>query len=482
MSKQFRVAIDPQSFKPVIEAMIFASEEPLPVRTLMRLLAGEREEKEAAIPPLTAMMAASEHGLDPEAIADAMVEDSGMEPEPADDAMEEEIVVQVAAAPEPAAEDPNALAEAMQEVDARNAGTQVIDQAYVRTLIAELNEEYDATGRAFRIVEVAGGFQFATTRDFGEYVALLSKEKLRRRLSPAALETLAIIAYRQPVAKPEVEAIRGVNCDQVLLSLMEKNLVAITGRSEGVGRPLLYGTTEDFLRVFGLKGLGDLPKLREIEELMEEGAFSPEKAEVITVDRDSDASEIEALVGAAGHAGDEEHGSIELADDTIVEPGTEALETASEESAGITAGDEADTAGDAEGDNEEEEGEEGDEDEDDAGDEGEDDGDSDDEGDDEEGVDVSGDSEEEDDGEEADDEDGEEESDHEEEPEEEEVDEVEDGDPDEAEDARGEEPQFASDGAGEDAEEVGDELHDAGNAAGAHVDVPEVGERIDAHE
>ncbi|MBS1910775.1 MAG: SMC-Scp complex subunit ScpB [Bacteroidetes bacterium] len=359
----------------------------------------------------------------------------------------------------------------MQEVDARNAGTQVIDQAYVRVLIAELNEEYDATGRAFRIVEVAGGFQFATTRDFGEYVALLSKEKLRRRLSPAALETLAIIAYRQPVAKPEVEAIRGVNCDQVLLSLMEKNLVAITGRSEGVGRPLLYGTTEDFLRVFGLKGLGDLPKLREIEELMEEGAFSPEKAEVITVDRDSDASEIEALVSAAGHVSDEEHGSIELAEDTIVEPDGEAAEAASEESAGTVAGDEADAAED--GEDEEEDG-------------------GDDEDDEADGAEVgeSEEGDEEDAGGEIDDEDegDEEEPDDEDMPEDEEAD-VNVDDMEDENDARGEEPGIEGDGAGEDVEAVGDEPHDGGSQADAadphadaHEDMPEVGERIDARE
>lgn len=176
-----------------------------------------------------------------------------------------------------------------------------IDQRYIRMLIEELNQDYDETGRAFRIVEVAGGFQFATTRDFGEYVALLSKEKSRRRLSPAALETLSIIAYRQPVSKPEIEAIRGVNCDQVLLNLMEKNLISITGRSEGVGRPLLYGTTEEFLRIFGLNNVGDLPKLRELEELMEENVLSPERAEVVTVDQNSDVAEIEAKVGAAGH-------------------------------------------------------------------------------------------------------------------------------------------------------------------------------------
>jgi segregation and condensation protein B len=143
-------------------------------------------------------------------------------------------------------------------------------------------------------------------RKYGEYVALLSKEKSRRRLSAAALETLAIIAYRQPVSKPEIEAIRGVNCDQVLLNLMEKNLVVITGRSEAIGRPLLYGTTEDFLRSFGLNNLSDLPKLREIEELMETDAFSAESTQVVMIDQETDVEEIEARVGAVGHQSTDE--------------------------------------------------------------------------------------------------------------------------------------------------------------------------------
>ncbi len=429
MSKQPRVAIDPDTLKPIIEAMIFASEEPLSARALLRLLAGDRENEAIPeeVPPLAAMMAESETAppetapeepaapeeeqsassapespdgdddaseLPPVETPRETVEDDPVETEPV-----EEISVETAAeevetpseepavipvpegweeAPEPPAGDPSggidasmgvgrlvAIAgpgpddeddfsgEETQEIppegdpipdgavasedpasplsgeDAGNEGgtgegmdigdlmdalertelrpvrderrevPAVLDQAYLRAMIDELNDEYDVSGRAFRIVEVAGGFQFATVRDYGEFVAMLSKDKARRRLSPAALETLAILAYRQPVSKPEVEAIRGVNCDQVLLSLMEKNLIAITGRSEAVGRPLLYGTTEEFLRIFGLRGIGDLPKLREIEELMEEDAYNAEP--VITVDAGTDAEEIEAKVGAAGH-------------------------------------------------------------------------------------------------------------------------------------------------------------------------------------
>jgi segregation and condensation protein B len=101
-------------------------------------------------------------------------------------------------------------------------------------------------------------------------VARLFREKSRRRLSGAALESLAIIAYKQPVSKNDIENIRGVNCDEVLKSLLEKNLITITGRADSVGRPLLYGTTVDFLRHFGLHSISDLPRPREIDELMKE--------------------------------------------------------------------------------------------------------------------------------------------------------------------------------------------------------------------
>ncbi|MCC7437402.1 MAG: SMC-Scp complex subunit ScpB [Armatimonadetes bacterium] len=283
MARQPYITDDPQLLKPVLEALIFASEEPLPPRMLIRLIVGDQPDGKLReeTPPLFA-----EQNLTP---TDA--------PEEAAVSAEESL--------EAEADD---LAEAFEEAEARASGrpsrstrTESINQKYIRRLIEELNLEYDESGRAFRIVEVAGGFQYATIRDYGEWVAMLSKEKLRRRLSPAALETLAIIAYRQPVSKPEIEQIRGVNCDQVLLSLLEKNLVAITGRSEGVGRPLLYGTSDDFLRCFGLNNVADLPKLREIEELMEEDAFSAERAQVITVDETTEIAEIEARVGAAGN-------------------------------------------------------------------------------------------------------------------------------------------------------------------------------------
>ncbi len=140
----------------------------------------------------------------------------------------------------------------------------------LKKIINALNVEYDESGRTFRIVEIAEGFTFQTRKEFGSYVGKMFAEKAKRKLTHSALETLAIIAFRQPISKPAVEAVRGVNADFVLKSLLEKNLITIVGREETVGRPLLYGTTETFLKHFGLANLDDLPKPREIQELLAE--------------------------------------------------------------------------------------------------------------------------------------------------------------------------------------------------------------------
>ncbi|MCP3902353.1 MAG: SMC-Scp complex subunit ScpB [Planctomycetes bacterium] len=135
----------------------------------------------------------------------------------------------------------------------------------VRDAITELNERYDATGRAFRIERLAGGWQVLTRPEHGELLARLNRDRQQHRLSQAALETLAIIAYRQPVLRAEVEAIRGVACGEVLRGLLERRLVKIVGRAEELGRPMLYGTTKQFLTVFGLSGLNDLPEVEGLD-------------------------------------------------------------------------------------------------------------------------------------------------------------------------------------------------------------------------
>lgn len=147
--------------------------------------------------------------------------------------------------------------------------------------IETLNNSYEENGRSFKIKKIANGYIFATTEIFAKYVGYLSSEKSKRRLSQAALETLAIIAYKQPITKPELEQIRGVNSDYILTTLLEKSLITITGRAETIGRPLLYGTTTEFLKYFGLYNLSDLPKPREIEEIMKDEDFIEQKNKIM---------------------------------------------------------------------------------------------------------------------------------------------------------------------------------------------------------
>ena len=152
-----------------------------------------------------------------------------------------------------------------------------LEQSQIQQIIQELNAEYQKYDKAYRIVAIAGGFQFATMKEYAEWIGRLYKEQSRRKLSQSSLESLAIIAYKQPISKPEIESIRGVNCDYVLRTLLEKELVTITGRAETVGRPLLYGTTREFLRHFGLNEVTDLPRPREIEEILGESQFETER-------------------------------------------------------------------------------------------------------------------------------------------------------------------------------------------------------------
>ncbi len=134
----------------------------------------------------------------------------------------------------------------------------------VREAIDTLNQQYAATNRAFRVESVAGGRQMLTIAAYGPILARMKGQRAQTRLSQAALETLAIIAYRQPMLRAQLEAIRGVACGEILRSLMERRLVKIVGRAEEVGRPMLYGTTPEFLRVFGIATLADLPQAKDL--------------------------------------------------------------------------------------------------------------------------------------------------------------------------------------------------------------------------
>jgi len=135
------------------------------------------------------------------------------------------------------------------------------DGTRARSLVKELRQLQDAAGSAFRVEQIAGGFQLLTRAPFGPWVRRLQEGGSGGRLSPAALETLAIVAYRQPVTRAEIESIRGVGSEEILRQLLERDFVAIGGRAEDLGRPNVYVTTRRFLAAFGLSRLEDLPPL-----------------------------------------------------------------------------------------------------------------------------------------------------------------------------------------------------------------------------
>lgn len=133
------------------------------------------------------------------------------------------------------------------------------DATEARTLLTQLRERYDERGCAFQVAQVAGGYQLLSRREFASWLRPQAATEAEIRLSAPALETLAVVAYRQPALRAEVEAIRGVACGEILRQLMDRDLLRIVGRSEELGRPLRYGTTKRFLQVFGLSTLDELP-------------------------------------------------------------------------------------------------------------------------------------------------------------------------------------------------------------------------------
>ena len=143
-----------------------------------------------------------------------------------------------------------------------------IDLAVFRKKIQELNNIYQSNSQCFRIIEVAGGFQLVTKPEYARWIRKFFGIKKIKSLTPSALETLAIIAYKQPITKAKLESIRGVNSDAQIQQLLEKKMIQIIGRAEELGRPILYGTTVEFLEYFGLKDLKDLPDAAELDKLI----------------------------------------------------------------------------------------------------------------------------------------------------------------------------------------------------------------------
>jgi segregation and condensation protein B len=158
-----------------------------------------------------------------------------------------------------------------------------IDKKTAYECFRELRREYDEGGRGLAVREIDGAFQFVTRAENFDYLQRLCSPVREKRLSQAALEVLAVIAYRQPVTKGEIDSIRGVKCDRVVEGLVRKGFVEEAGRSGAVGRPVLYGTTKDFLRHFDLESLRDLPDIDDIEDAIREPLReAPDGAEQIT--------------------------------------------------------------------------------------------------------------------------------------------------------------------------------------------------------
>ena len=166
------------------------------------------------------------------------------------------------------------------------------DARQVRKLIEELNSEYSERGSAYHIEQIAGGYVMLTLPEYNDWLKQLLRTRQESKLSQAALETLAIVAYKQPVMRVTVEAIRGVAAGDMIRNLMEKGLVRIVGRAQMLGRPLLYGTTRKFLEVFALNSLLDLPKVAELRPQTESGPQEDQLTEEIVAAEDDSSADV----------------------------------------------------------------------------------------------------------------------------------------------------------------------------------------------
>ncbi len=140
------------------------------------------------------------------------------------------------------------------------------EDAQLLQCIEEIKEKYNQQQSALELVEISGGYQFLTRKEMQNVITQLHIQKSKKKLSQSALETLSIIAYRQPITKLEIEQIRGVNCDYTVQKLLDKDLISISGKADGPGRPLLYNLSQYFLDYFGINSIADLPQLKDIEE------------------------------------------------------------------------------------------------------------------------------------------------------------------------------------------------------------------------
>ena len=222
-------SVSPQAIAPSVEAALLSSDKPVGVQRLAEALELIEPEEEPA--PESSGPTDTAHAAAPPTESERSARSRRTRAASAEKARRE------------------ALARATRQIDAA---------------VALLNDQYQTTGRGFRIESVAGGFRVMTLPEHARVVANLHRQRVSTRLTKAAVETLAIIAYKQPITRAQLEAIRGVACGEVLRSLMERRLITVKGRADELGRPILYGTTRQFLDHFGLASLTELPSLAEL--------------------------------------------------------------------------------------------------------------------------------------------------------------------------------------------------------------------------
>lgn len=184
------------------------------------------------------------------------------------------------------AADTSVQAAEIANVYAEVTGEDLPSEAQVSEAIDRLNKIYDESDRTFRIEIWAEGYRMATVASVAPFLKSYFNREQEQRLSRSLMETLSIVAYKQPVTKPEVDFVRGVDSGYAVNKLLEKGIIDVVGRSESLGRPLLYGTTHFFLEQFGLKNLDELPDLREIEEILDDPAFNKERARLLELERE----------------------------------------------------------------------------------------------------------------------------------------------------------------------------------------------------
>lgn len=193
------------------------------------------------------------------------------------------------------------------DVYAEVTGEDRPSESQIREAVDRLNKMYEESDRTFRIEMWAEGFRMATVASVAPFLKSYFTREQEQRLSRSLMETLSIVAYKQPVTKPEVDFVRGVDSGYAVNRLLEKGMIDVVGRSDSLGRPLLYGTTHFFLEQFGLKDLDDLPGLREIEEILDDPAFNKERAQLLELEREDENKTVasEGVRGDEGEKSDE---------------------------------------------------------------------------------------------------------------------------------------------------------------------------------